>query len=236
MNISVIGSGNMGGALVRGWYKTGKLNLTATAHTQATLDRLQQACPNIRTTTINAQAIAGADVVVLAVKPWLVDDVIAEISNELKPEQLLVSVAANAKHDRIDVYAMPNLAAECHQSMTFVSDERVKDLFDLVGKTMVVNEKQMQAGMKVGGCGIAYVMRFLRAMQQGGVEMGLYPAQAQEIAMQTLEGAIAFLHETGLHPEAAIDRVTTPGGITIRGLNELDHSGFTSAVIRCLKA
>ena len=94
----------------------------------------------------------------------------------------------------------------------------------------------MGAGMMMAGCGIAYVMRFLRAMMEGGVEMGFYPNEAKEIGMQTMQGAVSLLRETGLHPEAAIDKVTTPGGITIKGLNELDHAAFNSAVIRCLKA
>ena len=92
------------------------------------------------------------------------------------------------------------------------------------------------AGMMMAGCGIAYAMRFVRAMMEGGVEMGFYPRVAQQIAQQTMLGAVTLLQETGLHPEAAIDKVTTPGGITIKGLNELDHAGFNSAVIRCLKA
>ena len=73
-------------------------------------------------------------------------------------------------------------------------------------------------------------------MSEGGVEMGFYPKDAQSIAMQTMRGAVTLLEQTGLHPEAAIDKVTTPGGVTIKGLNELDHAGFNSAVIRCLKA
>ena len=94
----------------------------------------------------------------------------------------------------------------------------------------------MDAGMMMAGCGIAYVMRFLRAMMEGGIEMGFYPKEAQEIAMQTMQGAVSLLRETGLHPEVAIDKVTTPGGYTIKGLNELEHSAFNSAVIQCLKA
>lgn len=226
----------MGGALARGWHKAGGLQLTATAHTQATLNRLVADCPGIRTTLSNAEAAKGADLVVLAVKPWLIDAVLTELQPVLSPQQLVVSVAAGVKHERIDVYAMPNIAAEFGQSMTFVSDDRVTDLFSLVGDTMLVDERQMLAGMKMAGCGIAYVMRFLRAMQEGGVELGLYPSQAKDIALQTMEGAITLLRETGLHPEAAIDRVTTPGGVTIRGLNELDRSGFNAAVINCLKA
>ena len=110
------------------------------------------------------------------------------------------------------------------------------ELFGKVGQCKIVPQRLMGAGMMMAGCGIAYVMRFLRAMMEGGVEMGFYPNEAKEIGMQTMQGAVSLLRETGLHPEAAIDKVTTPGGITIKGLNELDHAAFNSAVIRCLKA
>ena len=88
----------------------------------------------------------------------------------------------------------------------------------------------------LAGCGIAYIMRFIHAMMEGGVEMGLYPAEAQQIAMQAMKGAVAVLEGSGMHPAVGIDKGTTPGGLTIRGLNELEHAGFSSAVIRCLKA
>lgn len=88
----------------------------------------------------------------------------------------------------------------------------------------------------MASCGIAYVMRYIRAQMEGGCEMGFYPAQAKQIALQTMQGAVSLLKETGWHPEEAIDKVTTPGGVTIKGLNELDHAGFNSAVIRSLKA
>ena len=135
---------------------------------------------------------------------------------------------------------MPNIAAEFGESMTFVEEaeqaEVVAQLFTKVGQCKVVPQRLMAAGMMMAGCGIAYVMRFLRAMMEGGVEMGFYPDEAKTIAMQTMQGAVSLLRETGLHPETAIDKVTTPGGITIKGLNELDHAAFNSAVIRCLKA
>ena len=230
----------MGGALVKGWAKAGMASeLTVTARTQQTLDRLVEACPGITAMTDNGKAVRSADIVVLAVKPWLVESVIAEIMPELK-DKLLVSVAAGVRHERIDVYAMPNIAAEFGESMTFVEEadkaDAAAELFGKVGQCKVVPRRLMDAGMMMAGCGIAYVMRFLRAMTEGGVEMGFYPNEAKEIAMQTMQGAVALLRETGLHPEAAIDKVTTPGGITIKGLNELDHAGFNSAVIRCLKA
>ena len=238
--IAIIGAGNMGGALVKGWTKASMAaNLIVTAHTQRTLDRLAEACPGISVTLDNKEAARGANVVVLAVKPWLVVQVIEEIEPVLK-DKLVVSVAAGVRHERIDVYVMPNIAAEFGESMTFVEEApqatAAANLFGKVGQCRIVPQRLMDAGMMMAGCGIAYVMRFLRAMMEGGVEMGFYPDEAKQIAMQTMQGAVALLRETGLHPEAAIDKVTTPGGITIKGLNELDHAAFNSAVIRCLKA
>lgn len=240
MKIAVIGAGNMGGALIKGWAKSGlTTDLIITAQTQETLNRYTQVYPGIASTLDNVVAAAEADIVVLAVKPWLIQQVIAQIEHILK-DKLLVSVAAGIRHERIDVYAMPNIAAEFGESMTFVEEsekaETVSQLFGKVGQCRIVPQRLMAAGMMMAGCGIAYVMRFLRAMMEGGVELGFYPDDAKQISMQTMLGALTYLHETKLHPEAAIDKVTTPGGTTIKGLNELDHAAFSSAVIRCLKA
>lgn len=278
MIITVIGAGNMGGALLKGWAKTSaELKLRASAKTQKTLDNLKSQYPSIETYLDNRAAVESADIVVLAVKPWLVMDVLREIVDVLDfSKQIVVSVAANVKIDSLSgcgvYYAMPNIAAEYGESMTFInapscmssnardysesvsttdesksatedskssmdeSNAKVEYIFSLLGKTMFCSETILKTGMMMAGCGIAYVIRFLRAMMEGGVEMGLYPSQAQEIAQQTMLGAVKLLQESGLHPEAAIDKVTTPGGVTIKGLNELDHANFNSAVIRCLKA
>lgn len=264
----------MGGALIKGWAKAARtsalsataidaLDITITAHTQATLDRFKAEYPELHTSLDNKAAAADADIIVLAVKPWLIKNVITEISSALNlNNQIIVSVAANiltsdlrqmlmdANPQASDLqpatfYAMPNIAAEFGESMTFVAAAEgvpasqtalIETLFSLVGSVKVCEERLIAPGMMMAGCGIAYVMRFLRAMMEGGVEMGFYPKDAQLIAQQTMQGAITLLSETGLHPEAAIDKVTTPGGVTIKGLNELDHAGFNSAVIRCLKA
>ena len=119
------------------------------------------------------------------------------------------------------------------------SDESLKiveELYALDGDTLVVGENLVGPGMMMASCGIAYVMRYIRAQMEGGCEMGFYPQQAKQIALQTMQGAVSLLKATGWHPEEAIDKVTTPGGVTIKGLNELDHAGFNSAVIRSLKA
>lgn len=256
MKVTVIGAGNMGGALIKGWAKAGTHDITISAHTQKTLDSFSDKFPQLHLTLDNTVAVQGADIVVLAVKPWLIESVIKEIRPMLDlSRQTIVSVAANVKTDMLRsylgcesanvLYAMPNIAAEYEESITFIAAAEgvpemkvnaVASLFEQVGKVKVCEERLVAAGMMMAGCGIAYVMRFIRAMMEGGVEMGFYPKDAQMIAMQTMKGAVALLEETGLHPEAAIDKVTTPGGVTIKGLNELDHAGFNSAVIRCLKA
>lgn len=243
MKLTVIGCGNMGGALVKGWCRAGMApQITATAHTRATLDRYSALYPQLTVTTDNPQAVRGADIVVLAVKPWLVDEVISEIQPALGADTVVASVAAGVRHERIDVYAMPNVAVEYGQGMTFVEETdsphlpRVQQLFAACGRVQVVPLRSMPAGMQLSGCGIAYVMRYVRAMAEGGVELGLRPADALSTVLQTMKGAVALLEESGKHPEAAIDTVTTPGGYTIRGLNAMEEAGFTRAVLAALKA
>lgn len=256
MKLTVIGAGNMGGALIKGWAKSGKVeNITIADKNEALLKQFKSEYPKINTTTDNIDAVKGADVVVLVVKPWLMKLVLGEIRSVLDlSRQIIVSDAANFTTAMLEeelsaagqyFYVIPNIAAEFGASMSFIakgvvtSDESVKtieELYSLVGDTLVVEERLIGPGMMMASCGIAYVMRYIRAQMEGGCEMGFYPAQAKQIALQTMQGAVSLLKATGWHPEEAIDKVTTPGGVTIKGLNELDHAGFNSAVIRSLKA
>ena len=256
MKLSVIGAGNMGGALIHGWAKSGKVeSITIADKNEQLLANFKAKYPQITTTTDNAAAAKGADIVVLVVKPWLMPVVIDEIKPVLDlKKQIVVSDAANFTTDKLAealgadgnlFYVIPNIAAEFGASMSFIakgksaSDEalaQVKGLYDLAGETIVVAENLVAAGMMMASCGIAYVFRYISAQMRGGCEMGFYPSQARQIALQTMQSAVTLLKETGMHPEEAIDKVTTPGGVTIKGLNELDHAGFTSAVIRALKA
>lgn len=256
MKITVIGAGNMGGALIHGWAKSGKLDgITIADKNEALLAKFKESYPAITITTDNVEAVKGADIVVVVVKPWLMPLVLDEIKPALDlDKQIIVSDAANYTTEKLKeqlgtegqlCYVIPNIAAEYGASMSFIakgsattdeSCEKVKALYDLCGDTLVVTENLVGPGMMMASCGIAYVMRYIRAQMQAGCEMGFYPQQAKQIALQTMQGAVSLLKETGWHPEEAIDKVTTPGGVTIKGLNELDHSGFTSAVINSLKA
>ena len=140
---------------------------------------------------------------------------------------------------------IPNIAIAQLESMTFIAPamaveqqhtDVVKDLFDAMGKSIITDEQHLGAGTTLASCGIAYAMRYIRAASEGGVELGFKADEAKQIVMQTMKGAVTLLEATGLHPEAAIDLVTTPGGVTIKGLNEMEHNGFTSSVIKGLKA
>lgn len=252
MNIAIIGAGNMGGATALGL--AGALpeaRITVTAKHAATLEKY--AARGLQTSLDNAAAVRGADVVILGVKPWLVQGVLQELLPELGGK-VFVSFAAGipasdlaawlAGSGAAGIYTViPNLAIEVGQSMSFIHEVAgtpgtlacVQSLFDAVGQTAVVDERRLHAGMMLASCGTAFALRYVRASAEGGVELGLYPQEAIAAALQTVKGAAALLEARGTHPEQEIDRVTTPGGITIRGLNAMEEAGFTAAVIAGLK-
>ena len=211
----------------------------------------------VTATPSNQLAAQGADIVCVVVKPWLVEQVLTGIRDVMDyDQQMLVVVAAGVKSESITEWmtkegkmiptflVIPNIAIAQLESMTFiapvVADQQqtaqVKELFDTMGHSIITDEQHLGAGTTLASCGIAYAMRYIRAASEGGVELGFKADDAKQIVMQTMKGAVTLLEATGLHPEAAIDLVTTPGGVTIKGLNEMEHNGFTSSVIKGLKA
>ena len=256
MKIAVIGAGAMGGATVEGFIKSLAFNnedITVSDPSQLVIDKFAK--QSISVTTDNNIAAEGADVVIVCVKPWLVEEVLKGIKDSLNPEkQLLVVIAASVKAASIQEWlgqqcpplfiCIPNIAIAQLASMTFLvpvgtetsQTEQVKGIFDELGQTIITDEKHLSAGTALASCGIAYAMRYIRAASEGGVELGFKANDSKQIVMQTLLGAVKLLEASGMHPEEAIDLVTTPGGLTIKGLNEMEHAGFTSAVIRGLKA
>lgn len=266
MKIAIIGTGNMGGAIARGLAKGSVVqasDIICSNRTPEKLEKLAAEAPGIRITRSNREAAAEADLVILAVKPWLVEEVIGEIKPVLDYEkQIVISVVAGVDFDRLSRYlqrdrmdetaavptlfrVIPNTAIEVKSSMTILSacralDEQVETvtkLFGDLGHVLTVPESLMTAGSALASCGIAFALRYIRAAMEGGVELGFYPDQAKEIVAQTLKGAAdLILAHPHSHPEAEIDKVTTPGGITIKGLNAMEAAGFTHAVIEGLKA
>ena len=257
MKIGIIGAGNMGGAIARGIaMNTAHEVAVSSPNRHGELDALKSQCPGITTSTDNAVAASRADIVVIAVKPWLADEVMNKLGDNIDyARQIIVSVVAGIDLSHLESYAcgnavpavfrvIPNIAIAQCQSMTFIAHRNASEsqinavcgIFDALGKTMVVEERLMGVGTAIASCGIAYAMRYVRAAMEGGIELGFPARQSLEIVLQTLVGAVATLREGGEHPEAAIDRVTTAGGITIRGLNAMERNGFTTAVIEGLKA
>ena len=186
----------------------------------------------------------------LCVQPNQLGEVLEEINESLTENKLLISVITGISIEKIAaqlttqtpvVRAMPNTAIAIGESMTCISSsnaeglEITKNLFDALGKTLIIEEELMQAATVLGASGIAFFMRYLRAASQGGVQMGFDAKDAQLIAMQTAKGAASLVLENHSHPEVEIDKVTTPQGCTIEGLNEMEHQGFSSALIRGIK-
>ena len=255
MKIGIIGAGNMGGAIARGLAKSTKVSasdITVSNPSQPKLDALKQFNNAINVTTSNAAAAKDADIIILAVKPWLVKSVLGGISFNAK-SQLLISVAARISFeeyaemldspDSTIFRIIPNTAISEGESMNLIAAYNaseaqktlVQGLFDEMGSSIFINEEQMAAGMALTSCGIAYVFKYIQAAMQAGIEMGIKPMDAQKMVAQSLKGAAAIILNNDTHPSVEIDKVTTPGGYTIRGVNELDHAGFTSAVIKAIK-
>ena len=256
MKISVIGAGAMGGATVEGLIKGQQFkneDITVSDPSQAVVDKFAKM--GVSVTTDNKLAAQSADIVCVVVKPWLVEKVLTDIKSELDPKkQILIVIAAGVPSDSIKGWlgekcpplflVIPNIAIAEMASMTFVvpvgatkeDTQKIISIFDEMGNTLITDEQHLASGTTLASCGIAYAMRYIRAAAEGGVELGFKADDAKKIVMQTMKGAVELLEASGLHPEAAIDLVTTPGGLTIKGLNEMEHAGFTSAVIRGLKA
>jgi pyrroline-5-carboxylate reductase len=256
MKIAVIGAGAMGGTTIEGLVRGKTFNnedITVSDPNQATLKKFAKM--GVKTTSENHKAAKDADIVCVVVKPWLVETVLRGIKSALNPQkQLLIVVAAGVSSESIKKWlnlncpplflVIPNIAIAQMQSMTFVvpvnateqQTQTILDIYNEMGDTLITDEQHLAAGTTLASCGIAYAMRYIRAASEGGVELGFKADDAKKIVMQTMKGAVELLEASGLHPEAAIDLVTTPGGVTIKGLNEMEHAGFTSAVIRGLKA
>ena len=246
--IAIIGSGNLGRSIAEGLVEKKVVREKDIVLTKRNLSSLEDlGKKGYKLTSDNAKATSEADIVLLCVQPNQLESVLQELGKQLSPDKLLVSVITGTSISKIAelvttnipiVRAMPNTAIAIGESMTCISSsngdglQTAQKLFDALGKTVVIEEDLMQAATVLGASGIAFFMRYLRAASQGGVQMGFDSKDAQLIAMQTAKGAASLVLENGSHPEVEIDKVTTPQGCTIAGLNEMEHQGFSSALIR----
>ncbi len=248
--ITIIGGGNLGSAIVEGLLKSEfcpASSITLTKRNTATIEHF--AAKGVHITNDNVSAVKNADVVILAVKPFQTAEVLTSISGALDGKKMLISVVTGVLISEMESIlqqpmpcfrAMPNTAIAIQESMTCICSKNadaesigyVEKLFSQLGKVVTIDEKLMEAATILAACGTAYAMRYIRANIQGGIEIGFDAATASLIAAQTVKGAAELLLQNGSHPEQEIDRVTTPKGCTIAGLNEMEHRGFSSSLIR----
>ena len=253
--IAIIGGGNLGIAITEGLVNNNFVegsNLVVTRRRIHLLDHIRE--KGVHVMQDNQKAVEFSDIVILAVKPYQVKEVLTEIQPSLQSgKHMLISVVTGYSIDEIKVAvnhdipvfrAMPNTAVAIGEAMTCVAtntatEEDIKmviDIFDQLGKAILINEELMEAATVLGACGIAYSLRFIRAATQGGIEIGFDAKTAELIASQTVKGAASLILQEENHPEKEIDKVTTPQGCTIVGLNEMEHQGFSSSLIRGILA
>jgi pyrroline-5-carboxylate reductase len=249
--IAIIGGGNLGAAMAEGLVDSGFIlpgHLVVTKRNTTSLKPLEE--KGVLIGSDNTEAVAHADWIVLAVKPFQLKEVLASIQPHLDAKKhVLISVVTGIwikdireiVGEKFAIFrAMPNTAIAIQESMTCIcahqADEEqvnyVTELFDQLGRSVFIDEKLMDAATVLGACGTAFAMRYIRANIQGGIEIGFSAATASLIAAQTVKGAAELLLKHNTHPEQEIDKVTTPKGCTIAGLNEMEHQGFSSSLIK----
>ncbi|SMO57361.1 pyrroline-5-carboxylate reductase [Gracilimonas mengyeensis] len=254
-DIAIIGAGNLGIAIAKGiagakLAKPKNMYLTR-RHLEKLADLKKQ---KFNVLANNIEAVQNAEYVFLCVQPKQLPDVLKEINPVLDPEKhVLISTITGVEIPTIEqhlettmpiIRAMPNTATAIQESMTCMctknaSEDQVKEVktfFEALGETLVIDENLMKAATVLAASGIAFFLRYIRAATQGGIQLGFHAEEAQKIAMQTARGAASLLVEGENHPETEIDKVTTPQGCTIAGLNEMEHQGLSSAVIKGLMA
>jgi pyrroline-5-carboxylate reductase len=250
-HIAILGTGNLGSSIANGLLAA---NLLPPNHIFLTRRKIELLQPfrnlGFKTGGDNIEAVKNADIILIAVEPQQIDNLLNEISDSLSLEKhCIISVVSGVTLQQIlkkigkpvqVVRAMPNTAIAIRESMTCIASnpknekgiESAETIFNTVGKTLVIDEELMGAATALGACGVAFFLRAIRAASQGGIEIGFHSDKALLIASQTAKGAASLLLQNNQHPEYEIDKVTTPRGITISGLNQMEHEGFSSALIR----
>jgi len=253
MTIGIVGCGNLGLSLLNGIRQNDcGVKIIGSRRNISELQCLN--IPNTVFTASNSDLIKESDIVIIALKPYNVLSFLADNKQFFDPERhTVISAASEITMDEMeevigkefDIFrVMPNTAASVNESITAICikndhlnrKDLVLGIFNMIGETIIIDEKLMESATILGACGIAYVLRFMRAMIQGGIEVGFDAKTATRIVSQTVKGAAELIIQNGTQPEEEIDRVTTPKGCTIVGLNEMEHSGFSSALIKGIVA
>jgi len=249
-SVAILGGGNIGLAIAKGLL-TSKLfaskNIYVTRRHPEYLQHLKS--NGVNTSSDNKLTVKNAEVLIFAVQPKQLNHLILEIKDEVNAKKhIIISVVSGAGikaikeqigKDATVIRAMPNTAIEIGESMTCLSASSktnsalkiAKQIFDSVGKTLVIDENLMVPATALCACGTAFFLRAIRAASQGGIEIGFHSDEAIFMAAQTAKGAAALITDLSGHPESEVDKVTTPQGATISGLNKMEHYGFSSAMI-----
>jgi pyrroline-5-carboxylate reductase len=249
--IAIIGGGNLGSAIAEGLIKSKFIspsNLTVTRRNAEALTGLS--AQGVKVTSDNRKAVQDSEVIIVALKPYNVREVLEGLKDHFdRSKHIVISVVTGVSlkdltgmvaHGAPVFRAMPNTAIAIQESVTCICHHSalneqvnyVTALFNQLGITIAIDEKLMDAATVLGACGIAFALRFIRAATQGGIEIGFDAKTANLIAAQTVKGAAELLLKLNRHPEEEIDKVTTPKGCTIAGLNEMEHQGFSSSLIK----
>ncbi len=253
--IAIIGAGNLGFSLAKGLISSGlieKENLVLTENNPKRLAVLK--ADGYNAINDNKEAVQQAQLVMLVVKPWQIDDLLQELKTVVCANMPVVvscvtGIMSSHMYSQLECKpplfrVMPNTGVAIQESMSCISahnanDEQteiVRNIFSQMGQVLFIAEEHMPAATALAGCGIAFALRFIRATIQAGVEIGFSSEDAKIMAAQITKGAAELILQNNSHPEAEIDKVTTPKGITITGLNEMEHSGFSSSIIKGLLA
>ncbi|MCF8379275.1 MAG: pyrroline-5-carboxylate reductase [Bacteroidales bacterium] len=251
--IAIIGSGNIGTAIYRGLISK-KLSPGQFFLTRRQSDLLAKyKAEGAQVGSDNNEAVQKSEIIILSVLPSQLKEILFEIKDSLDDSKILISIVTAYSISEIKTFteskcpvvlAMPNTALSVGESMTCIAADKSDkaaiditfDYFELVGKVLKIPENLIGGATILAACGVAFFMRYIRAASQGGIQVGFHAGDAQLIVAQTAKGASKLLLTTGNHPETEIDKVTTPMGCTIAGLNEMEHNGMSSALIKGIVA
>ncbi|WP_299487551.1 pyrroline-5-carboxylate reductase [uncultured Allomuricauda sp.] len=249
MKIAIIGAGNLGLSIAKGvLHSNGATTMYLTKRNTTEIKDFEK-YGNVTVTSDNKEAIQNSDTLIFAVQPGHFGSILAEVKDLLTENHVIISTITGFSILKIEeiigadkhiIRSMPNTAISVGNSMTCICSNELgkkridlaKAIFNRMGHTLEIPEEQMQAATVICASGIAFWMRLIRATTQGAIQLGFDAKEAQELAMHTCNGAASLLIESGNHPEEEIDRVTTPRGCTIEGLNEMEHQGLSSSLIR----
>lgn len=253
MKIAIIGAGNLGISIAKGILQSnGATKMYLTKRNTADIERFEK-YGNVTVTTDNKEAVVNSDILIFAVQPLHIGALLKDLKNLLTDKHVIISTITGYSIAQMEsilgkdhniIRSMPNTAISVGKSMTCICAnekgrkrvELAKAIFNRMGHTMEIPEVQMQAATVICASGIAFWMRLIRATTQGAIQLGFDAKEAQELAMYTCDGAAELLIASGQHPEEEIDKVTTPMGCTIQGLNEMEHQGLSSSLIQGIVA